>query len=168
MSEEKYSPLSIIGSTEYVEIAGVKNVPAKIDTGADTSAVWATDIDMKKDGTLVFSLFGSKSPFYTGERLESKDYVVKVVRSSHGDQQLRYRVRLPLKIGKKMLETTFTLANRSRNHFPILVGRHTLEGNFVVDVSKSAIERKSAEHSKKLNQELRKDPYKFHQKYVNK
>ena len=168
MSEENNSPLSIIGSTEYVEIAGVKNVPAKIDTGADTSAVWATDIDMKKDGTLVFSLFGAKSPFYTGEKLSSKDYVVKVVRSSHGDQQLRYRVRLPLKIGGKTLETTFTLANRSRNHFPILVGRHTLEDNFLVDVSKSEIKRESAENRKRLNQELRKDPYKFHQKYVNK
>ena len=29
----------IIGSTEYVEIAGIKNIPAKIDTGADSSAI---------------------------------------------------------------------------------------------------------------------------------
>ena len=36
--------LGIIGSTEYVEIAGIKKVPAKVDTGADSSAVWASNI----------------------------------------------------------------------------------------------------------------------------
>ena len=40
----------IIGSTEYVEIAGIKNIPAKIDTGADSSAIWASDINMEQDG----------------------------------------------------------------------------------------------------------------------
>ena len=57
--------LPVIGSTEFVEIFGVSAVPAKIDTGADSSAIWASNIDMKEDGTLIFSLFGKKSPFYT-------------------------------------------------------------------------------------------------------
>ena len=65
--------LAMIGSTEYVDIAGISRVPAKIDTGADSSAVWASDIEMKKDGTLVFSLFGKSSPFYTGEKIKTKD-----------------------------------------------------------------------------------------------
>ena len=166
MQSIENSKLPIIGSTEYVEVAGVKNIPAKIDTGADTSSIWASDIDMDKDGTLVFSLFNKESPFYTGERLKSTDYKAKIVRSSHGDTQVRYRVKLVLKIGGESFETTFTLANRSRNNFPILVGRHSLEGRFLVDVSKSKIEHRNNPKTPRLNRELEEDPYKFHQKYV--
>ena len=168
MSREDHSKLDIIGSTEYVEVAGIKNIPAKIDTGADTSSIWATNIDMRKDGTLEFCLFSPKSPLHTGEVLTSNDYMAKIVRSSNGDEQIRYRVKLPLTIGNKTLETTFTLANRSRNNFPILIGRHTIEGNFLVDVSKSSVERTKNKNAPKLNQELQENPYEFHQKYVSK
>lgn len=160
--------LPIIGSTEYVEVLGVPDIPAKIDTGADSSSIWASDIDMEEDGTLVFSLFGEKSPFYTGERIKIKDYAVKSVRSSHGDTQIRYRVRLPLKIGGKVLEATFTLANRVRNNFPVLIGKRALEGNFLVDVSKTEVSRKAAPRSSKLNQELKDNPCRFHKKYMEK
>ena len=126
---------NIIGSTEYVEIAGIKNVPAKIDTGADSSAIWASDINMEEDGTLVFSLFDKKSPLFTGKRLKTTDYKVKSIRSSHGDTQIRYRVKLPLKLSGKSFETIFTLANRSRNNYPVLIGRRTIKGEFLVDTS---------------------------------
>lgn len=156
----------IIGSTELVEVAGIKNIPAKIDTGADSSAIWASNIDMKKNGTLVFSLFDKKSPFYTGERLETKDYKVRNIRSSNGVKQIRYRVTLPLKIGKKSFDTAFTLANRSKNCFPILIGCHAiLEGKFLVDVAKVAVQPKKNKPSG-LAQELQEDPYEFHQKYI--
>ena len=97
----KEHELEIIGVTEYISIASYKDIPAKIDTGANTSSVWASNIDMKEDGTLVFSLFGEKSPFYTGEKIESTEYVAKSVRSSHGDKQIRYRVKLPVTINNK-------------------------------------------------------------------
>ena len=160
--------MDIIGSTELIEVNGIKNVPAKIDTGADSSSIWASNIDMEPDGTLVFSLFGSKSPLYNGELIRTAEYAIKKVCSSHGDEQIRYRVKLPLKMGDKSFTTTFTLANRSRNNFPVLIGRHTLEGNFLVDVSKRAVIKDSTPSSKRLNQELKEDPYKFHQKYFEK
>ena len=168
MSEDNSSQLIIMGSTEYIEVAGIKNIPAKTDTGADTSSIWASEIDMTKDGTLEFCLFSHESPFYTGEKLRTTDYRAKIVRSSHGDQQIRYRVKLPVVICGKSIETTFTLANRSRNNFPILIGRHTIEGNFLVDVSKSSVERTKNKNAPKLNQELQENPYEFHQKYVSK
>lgn len=160
--------MPIIGSTEYVEIFGVANIPAKIDTGADSSAIWASDIEMEKDGTLVFSLFGEKSPLYTGKKIATKEYVVKSVKSSHGDAQIRYRVKLPLKIGGTVLVATFTLANRVRNSFPVLIGKRALEGNFLVDVSKSQVARERALRSSKLNKELKDNPYRFHKKYMEK
>ena len=157
---------NIIGSTEYVEIAGIKNIPAKIDTGADSSAIWASDINMEQDGSLSFLLFSQKSPLFTGKRLKTTDYKVKSIRSSHGDTQIRYRVKLPLKLSGKSFEAFFTLANRSRNNFPVLIGRRTIKGEFLVDTSKNTIDRQTNPATPKLNQELKEDPLKFHQKYI--
>ena len=102
--------LPIIGSTEFVEIAGIQKIPAKIDTGADTSAIWASSIDMDENGNLSFVLFDQSSPLYTGEQITTLDYRIKKVRSSYGDKQIRYRVKLPITINNKTFETTFTLA----------------------------------------------------------
>lgn len=167
MSEEKHNlSLEIIGSTEYVDVAGIEKIPAKIDTGADSSSIWASNINMEQDGTLTFSLFNEKSPFYTGEILKSTNYMVKTVRSSHGDEQIRYRVELPLVVNGQSFTTAFTLADRSRNNFPILIGRRTLDGRFLVDVSKSVVQRKTSKKTSYLNDELKKDPYEFHRKYL--
>lgn len=159
--------LSIIGATEYITVDGIQNVPAKIDTGADSSAVWASNIDMKKGGTLVFTLFDETSPLYTGKKIETTDFRAKLVRSAHGDVQFRYRVILPVVINGKSFETTFTLADRSKNNFPVLIGRRTLDGKFIVDVSQMKIKKVVNPNTPKLNTELQKDPYAFHQKYVN-
>ena len=164
--QNKSENLAIIGSTEYVSVAGIDRIPAKIDTGADTSSIWASSIDMSEDGVLSFVLFNEKSPLFTGERLSTTDYAIKAVRSSHGDEQIRYRVKLPLSIGNKTFTTTFTLANRSRNNFGVLIGRRTLDGNFLVDVSKSSIERHSTPTTSHLNREMKQDPYAFHRKYL--
>ena len=160
--------LDLIGSTEYVEIAGIKNIPAKIDTGADSSAVWASDIDISKDGTLTFCLFDKSYKHYTGQKLAraKSSYRVKIVRSSNGDEEIRYRTELPLKLGKRSIRAMFTLADRSRNNFPVLIGRKTLKGKFLVDVSKASVAKISNPQTPRLNRELEADPYSFHQRYV--
>ena len=157
----------IIGATEYVEIAGIKNIPAKTDTGADSSSIWASHIDVDKDGTLSFQLFDAASPLYTGEviRRPKDDYKVKIVRSGHGDERIRYRTELDLKVNGHKIHAMFTLADRSRNNFPVLIGRRTLNGKFLVDVSKMAVKKQSNPKTPKLNKELEKNPYAFHQKY---
>ena len=160
--------LNIIGRNAYVSIGGVDNVPAKIDTGADSSSIWASDIEVEEDGTLDFKLFAKNSPFYTGEIMKSNDYKVAVIRSSNGEEQVRYRVKVPLEISGHKIIASLTLANRSRNHFPILIGRRTLAGKFLVDVQKSEVKQPPKnKKTQPLNKELNEDPYKFHQKYIN-
>lgn len=161
--------LPIIGSTEFASICGRKNVPAKIDTGADFSTIWASDVEIMKDGTLRFKLFGPGSQFYTGKVIKRKfsDYGVSLVRSSNGQEQLRFKTRISLKIAGKIIRATFTLSDRSQNNFPILIGRTTLNKKFLVDVSRTAISRLSKGPKTALFQaELEKSPYDFYQKYV--
>jgi len=59
----------IVGRNESVDFARyshTKNVPAKIDTGADSSSVWVSNVRVDKKGILRFNLFGEGSPYYTG------------------------------------------------------------------------------------------------------
>ena len=168
LTDKKHSELVTLGSTEYIDIAGIKNIPAKVDTGADSSAIWASDINMQENGVLVFTLFDKDSPYFTGEKYETNEYRAKSIRSSHGDKQVRYRVSLPVTIGRKTFQTTFTLADRSKNNFPVLIGRHTLKGNFLVDVSRENIERPKTPKTVTLNKELENNPYRFHKKYIEK
>lgn len=164
---QKTNNLQVIGSTEYLDVAGFKNVPAKIDTGADSSSIWASNIKMKEDGTLAFSLFDRESPFFTKKCIKTTDYAVKIVRSSNGDEEVRYRVKLPITLKGETFETTFTLSNRSRNSFPVLIGRRTLKGKFLVNVSKASVKRPKKLRTPRLNKELKHNPYQFHQKYIN-
>ncbi len=160
--------MPVIGKTRKINIIGHANgVPAKIDTGADSSAIWATDIRVSTDGILHFKLFGEDSPYYTGEVLVRKDFKVAQVASSNGQTQIRYRVTLPIRLGGRRIRTLFNLSDRSGNKFPILLGRRTITGKFLVDVTKGLKVQKRFSDTERLNRELKKDPYAFYQKYHN-
>lgn len=163
---QKRRNLDIIGSTELVSLEDFLNVPAKIDTGADSSSVWASNISVDKNGVLSFSLFDRDSKFYTGEKIERKNFRALVVRSSNGDEEIRYRTELKLGLGGRKIKAMFTLSDRSKNNFPILIGRRTLKNKFLVDVSKRAIDKERNPKTPGLNKELKENPFKFHQKYI--
>ena len=44
--------LRTVGSNTIIKVAGIPNVPAKVDTGADSSAIWASDISVNSAGDL--------------------------------------------------------------------------------------------------------------------
>ncbi len=155
----------MIGKTRKINLIGHSSgVPAKIDTGADSSSVWASNILVTKDGTLKFTLFDKGSEFYTGEVLERTDYKVAQVASSSGHVQIRYRTHLVIRLGGRRMKVLFNLSDRSRNKFPILIGRRTISGKFLVDVTKG-IKTEKRFNNTTLNRELRTDPYKFYKKY---
>lgn len=130
-------PLTTIGRAEDVVILdfATKAIPSRVDTGAKTSAVWATNI-VEKDYTLHFVLFDTQSPYYTGKILTSRDYSVRAVSSSTGHTQDRYAVKLGIVFAGKKIRATFTLADRSTQVYPILIGRNVLRGKFIVDVKR--------------------------------
>ncbi len=159
-------PLKIIGNNALITIAGIKNIPAKVDTGADSSSVWATGIHINASKQLVFRLLGPSSPLYTGEEIIVDDFQVRQVRNSTGDVSIRYRVTLPAIICGKRIRANFTLSDRSRNKFPVLIGRKTLQNKFLVDVSRVSVKRPPTMNNANLADELRCDPHTFHCRYM--
>lgn len=144
------------------------NVPAKVDTGADSSSVWASNIRVDRDGKLRFSLFGEGSPYYSGKVFVREQFSVSQVRSSSGHQQIRYRVPFTVRVAGKKIRVTFNLSDRSQNIYPVLLGRRSISGKFLVDVSRAEFTEPKREKTASLRQELQRDPLRFHRKYYKK
>lgn len=159
---------TIIGRTTDIVLVSEDSlkIPAKVDTGADGSSIWASEFSMSDDGSLSFCLFAKGSPYYTGRRHSTKKYKASAVRSAHGTLQVRYKIELTVVIEKRRVRASFTLADRSLNTYPVLIGCRLLNNKFIVDVSKGR--RRIAEKAigdGPFNAELRKDPVGFFEKY---
>jgi hypothetical protein len=141
-------PTVIIGRAEHIRFVDFSDqlIPAKIDTGADLSSVWATAIS-EELGTLSFSLFGPGSPYFTGKTIQlgEDDYRLTWISNSFGARERRYVVKLKVRLEGRLIKASFSLSNRNRKTYPILIGRKLLNGKFIVDVSKGKILAKMSE-----------------------
>ncbi len=135
--------MKIIGRAEQVGFPqlGISALKAKVDTGADTSSLHATRIKLvEHEGVtqLKCHLAGS-GPFYF------KDYQQRKVKSSNGSTQQRFVIKTLMQLGGKRYRTFFTLTNRSKMRYPVLLGKRFLRGKFLVDVSLKNRLKKEAE-----------------------
>lgn len=121
----------------------VENVPAKVDTGAYRSAVHADQIKLSPDGKMLsFRLLGGHTLFGDLATTISTDTFKKVsIENSFGHSEDRYEVNLRVKLGPKVFSAGFTLADRSKKTYPLLLGRKLLNGRFMVDTEEIAIDR---------------------------
>ncbi len=165
MEEDKF----IIGRNTLVNVVGIADsVPAKIDTGADSSAIWSEGVHVDEAGMLHYVLFGSDSEFYTGEEIITDDYTVAQVKSSTGHIQVRYRTQITMKMAGRKIKVLCNLSDRSQNEYPILIGRRTLSGKFIVDVTRREHHGTTREITRELRKELEENPYEFYKKYHEK
>jgi len=157
---------SIVGTNTMITIAGVpKLIPAKIDTGADGTAIWASDIYLSDDGVLHYTFFDKQSPLYTGESHTTDDFRITKVTSSTGHDEIRFKVRIQITLGDKKIKVWCSLTDRSSRIFPVLIGKKTLNGKFLVDVSKYKIKPVRKKLPPKITEEFRADPQAFIKKH---
>lgn len=137
-----------IGTVELVSLPDdrIHDVPAKVDTGADSSAIWASNIELK-DGKLHFNFFAPGSAYYRKKRIVTTAFKTTSVKNSFGHEEFRYKIRIKVQIGEHTFTRWFSLADRSRNTYPILLGKNFLKNRFVVDVArKYAVSRAATNH----------------------
>lgn len=114
-------------------------VKAKLDTGAQTSSLDAKDLRrFERDGepwvrfTVEVKEEG-KNRRVTFERKVVRDVKVR----GAGGEERRPVVLMSICIGERRYDEQFSLNNRSKMIYPVLIGRRTLEQMGVVDVSRT-------------------------------
>jgi len=112
---------------------------AKLDTGAKTAAIHATDIErFEKDGKrwarfkLALDHRDPKSETFLVERPIVRDVKIKM-RGVKKNFDARPTVKLQFCLGGKRYEALFTLVNRGKFNYPVLLGRRFLADLAVID-----------------------------------
>jgi len=134
----------IIGRSELLSFVGTEmlQVPAKTDTGAFRSAVHAANIEVDENGILWFDLLGGHPVCGAmSRRMSAEEFSQVWVANSSGAREERYEVKLKVKLGPKVFHARFTLADRSKKIYPILLGRKLLNHRFLVDSSETSLDR---------------------------
>lgn len=126
----------IFGSFEHVSVPnlGIKDVIAKVDTGAYSGALHCSSIEevIREDGVQVLRFTPSDNHSHT---TELTDYTRAYVRSSTGHRVKRYLFYTNIVIKGKDYPIRIGLSDRSDMKYEILIGRRFLrENNILVDV----------------------------------
>ncbi len=149
-----------LGRAAFIEFPelGVADIPAKTDTGAYRSAIHAANIEVKTiDGqqVLAFDLLAGHPSAGQSVHCETSEFKVVGIENSFGHREERYEVRLLCVLEGKRFRTSFTLANRSKKIYPVLLGRRLINRRFIVDTLISHIDRRVLRE--KFNIELPQD-----------
>ncbi len=132
--------LTIFGEAEYITIKPDNiRLKARIDTGATTSSIHATEIKLlERDGKkwVKFNLTRSN-----GKKVAMEKPVIRTIEvKRHGEtEQRRPVVKLNVIMGKIKKNTQFSLTDRSQFKFPVLIGRSLLKNIAIVDVNRSYV-----------------------------
>ena len=131
---------TLIGRRDYANLPqfGLNNVEVKVDSGAYTSSIHVTacrEIDRKGAKLLEVIFLDEQHPAYSGNTILFPEYRIKKVKSSTGQEQLRYFVKGRIELLGRRFTTEFSLTERRGMRYPILLGRKVLNNRFVIDTS---------------------------------
>ncbi|NDR59734.1 ATP-dependent zinc protease family protein [Aliiruegeria sabulilitoris] len=142
----RIQPPLIIGWREYVSLPqlGLDDFTAKIDTGALTTALHATDIRRftGEDGRDWVEFhppdLGHSAPEICRARVSDH----RQVKNSGGIAEDRYFIRTDLKVEHRVFLVEISLTDRGEMKYPMLIGRTALRGHgLVVDCGHSWLTR---------------------------
>ena len=132
----------IIGWREWVGLPdlGIHQLKAKVDTGARTSALHATNLhSFRKKGEpwARFDVQPVQGRSSVVVRCEAPVSDHREIKNSSGNVDLRVVVETTLVIGEHEWPIEVTLTNRRDMRFRMLLGRTALSGKALVDPRKS-------------------------------
>lgn len=132
--------LTIIGSQEWCSFPELNTpaIRARIDSGAQTSSIHASDIRrFTKNGEdwVRFEIHPLPESRHIAIRNEAPIVAVRKVKNTGGSSESRYVIRTTLEMNGESFEIEMTLANRDAMGFRMLLGREAMKGRFIVDPS---------------------------------
>lgn len=135
----------LIGWTEFIDLPdwGVRNLRAKVDTGARTSALHVENIEELPRNFVRFDVVLHRQK--RDRRIHVKAKVTRRgrVRSSTGHQTERLFVETTLTIGPITKRIEVSLVDREKMIHRMLLGREALKGAIVIDVDRRMVLKKN-------------------------
>lgn len=134
----------VIGSEEWCALPGlsIPAIKARIDSGAQTSSVHAFNIQpFKKNGVtwVSFEVHPLQRNRSTIIRTEAEVYDRRIVKSSSGDSEKRYVIKVNLGMSDEIWNIEITLTNRDSMGYRMLLGREAMKNKVLVDPSKKCL-----------------------------
>ncbi|HCQ29447.1 MAG TPA: peptidase [Flavobacteriales bacterium] len=129
------SHYKIIGRIEKISFTefNINDVDAKIDTGAYRNALHCSEIKLA-DGKLHVTILDHPN-HPENITMVFNDFKTVKIRSSNGFLQRRYLIKTKVKFGKKIYHTSFSLVNREKMKYSVLLGREFLKNHFLINVN---------------------------------
>lgn len=129
--------MQILGRSDRVDLPelGLENIYAKIDTGAYTSSLHCSSAQIV-NGQLEFVLLDEEHPEFTGMKFKMNKFTQREVKNSFGEAELRYIIRTTIKLFNRKIRAEFSLSDREKLRFPVLLGRKILRNRFLIDVTR--------------------------------
>ncbi len=142
-----FDQLGVIGLREWINLPelGMVGLRAKIDTGASTSCLHASDIQP-------FDRAGEPWVRFTAHlgtlvqrrhRCEAPLVSLKTIKSSNGQAQSRYVISTPVTLGEREWPVEFTLTCRKTMRYRVLLGSKALvDGQLLVNPALTYVQNK--------------------------
>ncbi len=127
------------------------DIEVKVDTGAYTSSIHCKNVKVE-DNYLKCNFLDQEHPSYHEKEIIFDEYDVKVVKSSNGHSEPRYRIKTEITIFGETHEIYLTLSDREEMRFPVLLGRSFLTKKFVVDINQTNLSYKLKIKGKQANE----------------
>lgn len=149
---------TIVGWREWVALPciGVPWIKAKIDSGAQSSALHADHIEefVGAEGKkwVRFHLKPWQGSDADAVVVEREIYDRRAVRSSSGHSEDRIVINIDVELGGHTVAAETTLTNRDEMGFRMLIGREALSRGFLVDSSRSFLGGRAPRDIRRRNQ----------------
>ena len=145
-----------IGWREWVGLPdlGIRQIKAKVDTGARTSAIHAFQLitEEREDGLWVmFGVHPDQRNEASVEWCEAPVKDVRIVRDSGGHEEERVVIETTVRLGERSWPMEATLTSRDNMGFRMLLGRTAIRGRFAVDPGRSYLIGKRKRRKKPEN-----------------
>jgi hypothetical protein len=139
---------TIIGRLESIELPefGIKNLQARVDTGAETSSLHVDNIEKLIINGLQCVSFDIHPDSHNVKRIgkcHAPISDIRKIKSSNGTSELRYVIVTSVVLGKDKWSIEITLTDRSDMSYLMLFGREAIGTRFLIDPSQVFLGSKS-------------------------
>ena len=130
-----------VGRTEWAALPdlSISKIKVKIDTGAWTSALHATDIEPYNTRWGLFVRFKTVPLSRKAVLCRARVIDQREVTSSTGVGHVRYVIETRVVFSGKTIPIEVTLSNRTNMKYRMLLGRAAMKGKIIVDPNKNEL-----------------------------